>query len=129
MACLEVKNLDFSYGKKRVINNVSFKFEQGVNALLGPNGAGKTTLINILLWLYESKSGEVLFDGKNIKKYKSEYYNYIGYMPQMPGIYENYTAYEFLMYMALLKGIKKKDRKDKVELLLKKVNLLEVKNF
>ena len=126
--CLEVKDLDFLYGKKRVINNVSFQLEKGVNALLGPNGAGKTTLINILLGLYEAKNGEVLFNGENIKKYKSEYFNHIGYMPQMPGIYENYTAYEFLMYMALLKGVKKKERKDKVDLLLKKVNLLDAKN-
>lgn len=128
MVCLEAKEIEFAYKDKKVINGVSFKLQKGVNALLGPNGAGKTTLINILLGLYEPQGGEVVFDGEGIRKLKSNYYDHIGYMPQMPGIYENYTAYEFLMYMANLKGIKKKERKNKVETLLEKVNLLDVKN-
>lgn len=126
---LEVANLSFEYKRnKPILKNVNFKMENGVVALLGPNGAGKTTLINVLLGLYKPSAGSICFNGRDIKEMKSSYYNLVGYMPQMPGLYNNYTAWEFLKYMSAIKGLNKKNINAKIEELLNRVNLFEKRN-
>ena len=113
LAELILKNVDFSYGKNKVLQDINIVLEKGVTALLGPNGAGKTTLINIIMALYKPDRGEVIYDNHNVRKLKESYYDYIGYLPQMPQFYKNFTAAQFLEYMGTLKGIEKKELKNK----------------
>ena len=113
LAELILKNVDFSYGKTKVLQDINIVLENGVTALLGPNGAGKTTLINIIMALYKPDRGEVIYDNHNVRKLKESYYDYIGYLPQMPQFYKNFTAAQFLEYMGTLKGIEKKELKNK----------------
>ena len=99
---LEVKDLSKSYGKLKALNNVSFSMTEGVYGILGPNGAGKSTLINLLTDNMKRESGHIYVDGVEIEQMKSEYLNYIGYMPQEQGYYEEFTVRAFLMYIARL---------------------------
>lgn len=125
---LSVRNLYFSYGSHEVIRNLSFDLENGVYGLLGPNGAGKTTLISLIVKLLSPQSGSIYLDEQEIFKLKSEYFDYIGYLPQYPKFYPNFTALEFLHYMAVCKGLNKKEYVVQAEELLQFVNLQDVKN-
>ncbi len=102
---IEIQNLTKYYGKKRALNNVSLKFENGIYGLLGANGAGKSTLINIMVTSLTPTSGKILYNGENTVSSKA-YLNSLGFMPQSLRFYKNYTAEEFLKYMAALKGVK-----------------------
>ena len=95
---------------------------------MGANGAGKTTLMRMLCAVLESTSGEVLLDGKEITSMGADYRNVLGYLPQDFGYYPNYTAVEFLMYIAALKGIPKNVAKKRVTELLEVVDLSHVAN-
>lgn len=97
----------------------------GVYGLLGPNGAGKSTLMNIITDNLNADSGEVLYDGEEIKKLGKDYRTVLGYMPQQQGLYDDFTLNRFLWYMAALKGLKKKEAKQKIASLLETVNLKE----
>lgn len=128
MSTLELKSISKSYGKKKVLDNLNCNFEKGVYGLLGPNGAGKTTLISIIVNILNADSGEVLFGGKSVKALGSDYYNNIGYLPQYPHFYSNYTAQEFLEYIAVIKGLSKKKAKQRIDELFEFVNLQDDKN-
>ena len=123
MAILELKSISKSYGKKTVLNNISCAFDSGVYGLLGPNGAGKTTLISIIVNILKSDSGQVLFNGKEIQRLGSKYFEDVGYLPQYPRFYQNYTAQEFLEYIAVIKDIKGKKAKSRIDELFEFVNL------
>jgi ABC-2 type transport system ATP-binding protein len=125
MLQLEIKNISKSYGKKVVLKNINLTLGTGVYGLLGPNGAGKTTLISIIVNILKSDSGEVCFEGEPIKKLGSSYFKNIGYLPQYPNFYKNYTAQEFLEYIAVIKGIKGKKAKARIDELFEFVNLQE----
>lgn len=114
--------------QKKVLDDIKFEMESGVYALLGPNGAGKSTLIRIICGIEEASSGTITYDGQTIQKMDAQYRQKLGYVPQNTGMYENFTAWEFLEYMAVMKGVAKKEVKDRVEKTLGVVNLLEVKN-
>lgn len=124
---LEIKNLTKKYGDKIALKNFTYSFENGVYGLIGPNGAGKSTLMNILVDGIVRTEGKVLYNGEEIIKLGKQYRNIIGYVPQQQGIYPNFSAEEFLNYMANLKGIRKKDIPNKIEEVLKFVNLYEVR--
>lgn len=124
---IELKNIYKKYGKQEVLKHVSVEFKEGIYGLLGKNGAGKTTLIGILLGIVKANSGEVRIDGKNVRLCKKEFLDKIGYLPQYPQFYKEMQIYEFLLYMASVKGLSKKDSKEKVDWLLHEVNLWEAK--
>lgn len=123
MATLEIQNLTHNYGKRRALCQVSAEMRNGVTALVGPNGAGKTTLMNAVVGTLQPTSGRVLFNGKDIHTQKSEYYHSLGYCPQAPRFYSNYSACEFLLYMCAMKGLPRNTRMKSVERLLELVNL------
>lgn len=104
---LKVDAVNKSYGKKQVLFDLSLEFESGVYGLLGPNGAGKSTLIQIMTGNLKCEKGQILYKGKNIRKASREYFRDLGYVPQMQGMYEMFTAFQFLAYMAALKNIPK----------------------
>ena len=120
---LTVDKINKSYGNHTVLNNVSFTMDNGVYGLLGSNGAGKTTLINIIVRLIGQDSGAIICDDVDVTKLGGEYFNRIGYLPQYPRLYKNFTAVEFLKYMAELKGLKKSESSSRIDELLELVNL------
>ena len=127
MPKLEIKNISKTYkkGTVKALDDFSVTFTPGVYGLLGPNGAGKSTLMNIITDNLNADSGEVLYDGENIKKLGKDYRSVLGYMPQQQGLYDDFTLNRFLWYMSALKGLKKKEAKEKIISLLETVNLTE----
>lgn len=127
MPTLEIKNISKTYkkGTVKALDDFSVTLTSGVYGLLGPNGAGKSTLMNIITDNLNSDSGEVLYDGEDIKKLGKDYRTVLGYMPQQQGLYDDFTLNRFLWYMAALKGLKKKEAKQKITSLLETVNLKE----
>ena len=125
MPTLEIKNISKTYkkGTVKALDDFSVTLTSGVYGLLGPNGAGKSTLMNIITDNLNSDSGEVLYDGEDIKKLGKDYRTVLGYMPQQQGLYDDFTLNRFLWYMAALKGLKKKEAKAKITSLLETVNL------
>ncbi|MCI2113213.1 MAG: ABC transporter ATP-binding protein [Ruminococcus sp.] len=125
MPTLEIKNISKTYkkGTVKALDNFSVTLTSGVYGLLGPNGAGKSTLMNIITDNLNSDSGEVLYEGEDIKKLGKDYRTVLGYMPQQQGLYDDFTLNRFLWYMAALKGLKKKEAKQKITSLLETVNL------
>lgn len=120
---LFLENIHFSYGKKKALHNFTADLECGVYGLLGANGAGKTTLISIIVRLLTPQQGHVLWNGQNIRELGTRYFKYIGYLPQSPRFYNNFTIREFLLYMAKLKGLRKKKAEERSADLLSFVNL------
>lgn len=123
---LLIDRLTKHYGSKIAVDCVSAELKPGVYGLLGANGAGKTTLMRMLCAILESTSGEVRFNGKDVTAMGANYRNILGYLPQNFGYYPNYTAAEFLMYIAALKGIPGKIAKKRTKELLDIVDLSHV---
>lgn len=124
---IRISHLTKRFGDKTALDDVSLTLDAGVHALLGPNGAGKSTLINILTDSIERDKGEVLYNDYEITSLGAKYRELLGYMPQQPRLYDNYTAEEFLKYMAAVKGIAPARAREQIAELLKVVNLWEVR--
>ncbi|WP_298770418.1 ATP-binding cassette domain-containing protein [uncultured Fibrobacter sp.] len=120
MSQLRIENVTKFYGKHKALDSFTATFENGIHGILGPNGAGKTTLINIITKLLGASDGQVYFDDENILSMGRKYLSKIGYMPQYPQFYPNFTAYQMMKYMAALKNIKDDNR---IKELLSFVNL------
>lgn len=95
---------------------------------MGPNGAGKTTTMNMITGFIEPSSGNIEINGFNVSKKASKAKREIGYMPETTPLYNDLTPREFVSYMAELKGVSKKTRKEEVENVLKQVNIEDVQN-
>ena len=122
---LELKNIDKSFGEKRVLKGVSFVAESGkAFGLLGRNGAGKTTSIRILMNVFPADAGEVLTDGKPIDYDKIS----LGYLPEERGLYPKKLIIDQLVYFAELKGMKRTDAVQSVDRWLKRLELYEYRN-
>lgn len=124
---IRISHLTKRFGDKTALDDVSLTLDAGVHALLGPNGAGKSTLINILTDSTERDKGEVLYNDYEITSLGAKYRELLGYMPQQQRLYDNYTAEEFLKYMAAVKGIAPARAREQIAELLKVVNLWEVR--
>lgn len=120
---LSIDRLIKQYGKKIAVDCVSASFQPGLYGLLGANGAGKTTLMRMLCAVLESTSGEVLLDKREVTAMGADYRNILGYLPQEFGYYPSYTAVDFLLYIAALKGIPRNIAKKRVAELLEVVGL------
>lgn len=123
---IEIRNVTKCYGKKKAVDNISLELSDGIYGLLGPNGAGKSTLINILVTSLSQTDGEILYNGTDIRNKHSGYLHNLGFLPQNPRFYRNYTAEEFLKYMAALKNVDGKID-SKIDDLLELVNLTDEK--
>lgn len=122
---LSIERLTKHYGRKIAVDCVSAVMKPGVYGLLGENGAGKTTLMRMLCAILEATAGEVFLDGKEITALGADYRDLLGYLPQDFGYYPNYTAKEFLLYMAALKGIPREEAGKRADELLEVVGLTE----
>ena len=106
---LQFKELTKQYGNFTALDRFTVDLESGIYALLGPNGAGKSTMMNILVGLIAPTNGCIYYDGTDISKMDDKFRDIIGYMPQYPGFYPNFTAMDLMRYMAQMKGIPRKD--------------------
>ncbi len=122
---LSIDRLTKQYGRKIAVDCVSTVLRSGVYGLLGENGAGKTTLMRMLCAILEPTSGEVFLDGREVTSMGGDYRDLLGYLPQDFGYYPNYTAKEFLLYMAALKGIPRDVAGSRTKELLEVVGLSE----
>ena len=126
---IEVKNVTKKYGSFVAVEDISFNINDGeVVGFLGPNGAGKSTTMNIITGYIEQTEGSVIVNGfdtvKKAKKAKRE----IGYMPEGVPLYTDLTVKEFVTYMAELRKVDKKLKKEKVQNVLKETGLDTMQN-
>ena len=120
---LEIKHLTKRYGDKTALDDFSYCFDAGIYGILGANGAGKTTLMNLITDNVRRDAGEILFNGTDVLKLGKRFRSVLGYMPQQQGMYPDFSARAFLLYMAELKEIPRKQAREQVEALLEMVNL------
>ena len=127
---IEIKNVSKSYKKgKKVIDNINIEIRDGeIFGFLGPNGAGKSTTMNMITGYIEQTEGNIIVDGfdtlKKSKKAKKE----IGYMPEGVPLYTDLTVKEFVTYMAELRKVDKKTKKENVQKVLKETGLDQMQN-
>jgi ABC-2 type transport system ATP-binding protein len=116
---IEIKNFSKTYENKNAVKNISFNAEKGeVLAIIGPNGAGKSTTLKTIIGLLNQTSGTVKIDGMEHPKDSLKIKQIIGFMPEENSIYEDMTAYNYLMFYAELYGIKKEVAKQRINYLL-----------
>ena len=126
---IEVKNVTKKYGNFLAVNNISFTVNDGeVVGFLGPNGAGKSTTMNMITGFIEPTEGTIIVNNFDIMKKPKKAKKQIGYMPENTPLYSDLTVKEFVSYMAELKLVKKAQRKEEVERVLKETDLVEVQN-
>lgn len=104
---LELKEIRKSYKKTQALDSVSLSLGPGVYALLGPNGAGKSTMMNLITGILKPDGGQVLWKGEETEKLGRRFRRILGYAPQQQGLYDMFTGWWFLSYMAALKEIPK----------------------
>ncbi len=126
---IELRNISKKYKRKNALNNFSALLRPGVYGLLGANGAGKTTLINIMVGILQSSQGEIFADGVNIQKLGKTYLKEIGYLPQYPQFYPDFSVKDFLAYMCALKDIPVKEGRKRMKQLLEAVNLSDAEEL
>ena len=93
------------YKSKYALKNFTATLSEGVYGLLGENGAGKTTLINTFVGILRGDSGTIRVDGQDVRTLGKAFLSQIGYMPQYPIFYRDFTVKDFLLYMCALKDI------------------------
>lgn len=120
---LELKNVSKEFSGVHAVNHVSFSMKKGVYGLLGVNGAGKTTLMRMLCTLIRPTGGEILWNGKNILGLGADYRNILGYLPQDFGYYPDLSIYDYMMYIASIKGIRQGAARKRTKQLLGQVGL------
>jgi ABC-type Fe3+/spermidine/putrescine transport system ATPase subunit len=127
---LSINDLSKTYANGVVaLDHVCLNIPTGLFGLLGPNGAGKSTLMRTIATLQEPDSGKINLEGIDVLKQKGEVKKLLGYLPQDFGFYAKDTAYNLLDHFTLLKGVKQsRERKAKVEELLRRVNLWNERN-
>ena len=124
---LSFENISKLYGDTVALQQIDLTLGSGVYGLLGPNGAGKTTLMRIMTDLLAPSTGRVLLDGQDIAVMGAAFRKKLGYLPQDFGVYPNFTAEQFLLYIARLKGLSKFDAKRQTDNLLRMVGLEDKK--
>lgn len=124
---IEVKNVTKKYGKFVAVDDISFTINDGeIVGLLGPNGAGKSTTMNMMTGFIEQTEGRIIVDGYDMLKKPKKAKREIGYMPEGVPLYTDLTVKEFVNYMAEIKQVDRKIRKEKVEEIIEKTGLKEV---
>lgn len=124
---IQVKNVTKKYGKAIAVDDISFTIQEGeIVGLLGPNGAGKSTTMNMITGFIEQTCGDIIVDGYDMLKKARKAKKQIGYMPEGVPLYTDLTVKEFVIYMAEIKQVDKKQRKEKVEKIIEKTGLKEV---
>ena len=121
---LIIDRVSKQYKNKIAVDRITVSLHQGVHGLLGANGAGKTTLMRMLCGILKPTSGTISFDGIDVSE--EQYRAILGYLPQDFGYYPEFTAMDFLLYLAALNGSPKPMAKRKAKELLELVSLQDV---
>lgn len=112
---IKVSNLTKYYGKHKAVDNISFELQDGkIYGFLGPNGAGKSTTMNIMTGYIGATSGKVEINGYDIMEEPEKAKKNIGYLPELPPLYQDMTVNEYLRFVAELKSVPKKEIKEHV---------------
>lgn len=122
---LTLDRLTKQFQNKIAVDRFSYTMTKGVYGLLGANGAGKTTLMRMMCTVLRPTGGEGLYNGSSIQTLGPEYCDILGYLPQNFGCYPDFSARDFLLYMASLKGIQGREAKRRVGELLELVGLTQ----
>ena len=120
---LEIRNLTKQYGKKAAVNRLNLSLTKGVYGLLGANGAGKTTLMRLICGIQAPTSGKITLNGREMEVLGENYRKYLGYLPQQFPYYPDFSAMDYLLYIATLKDLDEKKAKEKSKELLETVGL------
>lgn len=124
---IQVDNLTKKYGNHIAVDHLSFTVEKGqIYGFLGPNGAGKSTTMNVMTGYIAAGDGTVTINGHDILKEPEKAKQYIGYLPEIPPLYTDMTVGEYLLFVAELKKVPKKERADHVNEIMEKMQLTEV---
>ncbi len=123
---LSIERLSKRFGSKVAVNDISITLQPGVYGLLGANGAGKTTLMRMVCNILKPTFGNIRYDGNEVEQLGETYRSYLGYLPQDFGYYPDFTAKEYLDFIAAVKGLNAATAKKKVAELLETVNLSDV---
>lgn len=123
---LQITNLSKKYKEDKYgLRDFSLTIEKGILGLLGPNGAGKSTLMKTIATISKPTQGTITLDGVDITTHPNYLRKALGYLPQDFGVYPNLNAYEFLEYIAAMKGVGGPNLRKRIEELLEGVNLME----
>lgn len=126
---IEVEKLTKKYGNHVAVDNLSFRVERGmIYGFLGPNGAGKSTTMNIMTGYIAATSGTVRINGYDILKNPEQAKKSIGYLPELPPVYQDMTVYEYLKFAAELKKIKKSEQSGQIEEVMTQTQIADVQN-
>ena len=126
---LNIEHLTKIYGDKRAVDDLSLTIEPGrIYGFLGPNGAGKSTTMNILTGYIGATSGTVTINGHDIFKEPEAARKCIGYLPEIPPVYEDMTVWEYLLFAAELKKVEKSKRIQYVEEAMELTHITEMEN-
>ena len=126
---IKVENVTKKYGSFVAVDNISFEIGEGeIIGFLGPNGAGKTTTMSMITGFIEPTEGKIEIDGYDISKKAKKAKREIGYMPENVPLYNDLTVKEFVTYMAELKKVKGKEKKEEVQRVIKATQIDDVQN-
>lgn len=126
---IEVKNVTKQYGDFYAVRNINFEVKEGeIVGFLGRNGAGKSTTMNMITGFIEPTSGQIIVGGYDVDKKPKKVKAQIGYMPEGTPLYSDLTVKEFVEYMADLKMIPRKERKEAVQKAIERTGLEKVQN-
>lgn len=120
---LRIEHVTKRYGKTEVLKDINLEMGPGIYGIIAPNGAGKTTLMKLIATLLFPTEGSIYWNEQEIVSLGADYRSILGYMPQKPGYYRNYTAFDFLSYIAVLQGIPHETAAEKIRFLLERLNL------
>ena len=127
-----IKHINHSYGSVQALSDFTIDLTPGIYALLGPNGSGKSTLINIITGSITASAGQILYQEderqpEDILKMGIRFREKLGFMPQYPGMYSDFTVERFMKYMSALKGITKHEANEQITKILEQVELNDVR--
>lgn len=120
---LELNEIGQAYGRKQILEGISHKFGTGVTVITGPSGAGKTTLLRICATVEKPKSGQLTWNGTDVRKSTRQFRSGLGYAPQRIDFPEDISAMDFLLHMAALKNVKRKPAREQAIALLDRLGL------
>ena len=124
---LTIDHVSKRFHDKIAVEDLSLTLTPGVWGLLGANGAGKTTLMRMIAGIMQPTQGEIRCDGIPIAQLGESYRDCFGYLPQEFGFYPSFTVSDYLDYMAALKGLPKREARQRIDTLLERLTLNEVR--
>lgn len=126
---IEVKNLVKRYGNHTAVDDLSFTVDKGqILGFLGPNGAGKSTTMNIITGYISASEGTATVNGIDVFEEPEEVKKMIGYLPEFPPLYPEFTVLEYLNFVADIKKVKRSERKQMVDDIIETTKIRDVKN-